>query len=221
MMPHLAEECWAALGHDTLVADAALAGGRAGPAGREHHHPAGPDQRQEAGRRDRAARRRKRRDRGCRAGAGCGTKGARRQAPEKGHRRPAEDRECGGLSIARRSPASPRSALALALAGLLGRLLPAAVRRADRCRRRPRPARAPGARRGRADRGAERHAGGAPRGRGAQRPDFRPDRRRRPVAATTHQLKISLVDAEPAGDRRHHHRAARRAAITASTPPTR
>ena len=53
MMPHLAEECWAALGHKTLVADRALAAGRARAAGREHHHPAGPGQRQEARRRHR------------------------------------------------------------------------------------------------------------------------------------------------------------------------
>ena len=51
MMPHLAEECWAALGHNTLVATRALAGARAGAAGREHHHAAGAGQRQEARRR--------------------------------------------------------------------------------------------------------------------------------------------------------------------------
>ena len=54
MMPHLAEECWAALGHKTLVSHAGLAAGRARSAGRKHHHPAGPDQRQEARRRHRA-----------------------------------------------------------------------------------------------------------------------------------------------------------------------
>ena len=53
MMPHLAEECWAALGHDTLVAQSAWPDGRARPAGREHHHAAGAGQRQEARRRDR------------------------------------------------------------------------------------------------------------------------------------------------------------------------
>ena len=57
MMPHLAEECWAALGHKTLVATAAVARARAGAAGREHHHAAGAGQRQEARRRHRAARR--------------------------------------------------------------------------------------------------------------------------------------------------------------------
>ena len=36
MMPHLAEECWAALGHKTLVAAEALAAARAGLAGRKH-----------------------------------------------------------------------------------------------------------------------------------------------------------------------------------------
>ena len=57
-----------------------------------------------------------RRDRGCRAGAGCGTTGARRQAPEKGHRRPAEDRECGGMTTASTVARFARLAPALALA---------------------------------------------------------------------------------------------------------
>ena len=48
MMPHLAEECWATLGHKTLVATEAWPPDRAGFAGRKHHHLAGPGQRQEA-----------------------------------------------------------------------------------------------------------------------------------------------------------------------------
>ena len=35
MVPHIAEEAWAALGKPGLIADAALAGGRSGAAGRE------------------------------------------------------------------------------------------------------------------------------------------------------------------------------------------
>ena len=61
MMPHLAEECWAALGHKTLLATRALAGAGAGAAGREHDHAAGAGQRQEARRRHGAARRHERR----------------------------------------------------------------------------------------------------------------------------------------------------------------
>ena len=38
MMPHLAEECWKALGHKRLVAEPRLAGGRAGAAGGRHDH---------------------------------------------------------------------------------------------------------------------------------------------------------------------------------------
>ena len=45
MMPHLAEECWAALGHKTLVASEGLAEARAGLAGRKHDHTSGPNQR--------------------------------------------------------------------------------------------------------------------------------------------------------------------------------
>ena len=44
MMPHLAEECWAALGHKTLVGDRGLAPGRAGFAGGKQHYLAGSDQ---------------------------------------------------------------------------------------------------------------------------------------------------------------------------------
>ena len=57
MMPHLAEECWAALGHDDLVATRALAGSRPRASGRGHDHPAGPGQRQEARRIDNRRRR--------------------------------------------------------------------------------------------------------------------------------------------------------------------
>ena len=52
MMPHLAEECWQALGHESLVAEARLAGGRAGAAAGRHRAPAGAGQRQEARRAD-------------------------------------------------------------------------------------------------------------------------------------------------------------------------
>ena len=57
MMPHLAEECWAALGHDGLVADRALAGSRPRAAGRGHDYAAGPGERKEAGRIDNRHRR--------------------------------------------------------------------------------------------------------------------------------------------------------------------
>ena len=43
MMPHLAEECWAALGHKTLVADEPWPALEAGASGRGHHYFAGPD----------------------------------------------------------------------------------------------------------------------------------------------------------------------------------
>ena len=52
MMPHLAEECWAALGHKTLIAEAPWPQVEARAAGRGHHHAAGAGQRQEARRRD-------------------------------------------------------------------------------------------------------------------------------------------------------------------------
>ena len=58
MMPHLAEECWAALGHKTLIARGGLAEGRGRAAGRGHHHAAGAGQRQEARGRDGRPRRR-------------------------------------------------------------------------------------------------------------------------------------------------------------------
>ena len=120
MMPHLAEECWAALGHETLVADEPWPAVEAGllvedtitlPVQVNGKKRADVTVARDAD---------KRRDRGCRSGAGCGTKGARRQAPEKGHRRPAKDRECGGL---RSRIADGRCAalvlVALAIAGLV------------------------------------------------------------------------------------------------------
>ena len=102
---------------------------------------------------------------------------ARRQAPEEGDRRPAEDRQCGGLTaramVARiagpvialtvgrpaRPAASSRSTARRTLAGGTG-----LRQRLSSVRVEP-------------DRRAERHAGGAHRGRVAQRADLRPDRR--------------------------------------------
>ena len=52
MMPHLAEECWAALGHGDLVATRAVARGRPQPARRGHRHAAGPGEWQQAWRID-------------------------------------------------------------------------------------------------------------------------------------------------------------------------
>ena len=69
MMPHLAEECWAALGHATLVAQAPWPADRARSSDRGHADAAGADQRQEARRCDSCARRAKGRDRERRAGA--------------------------------------------------------------------------------------------------------------------------------------------------------
>ena len=220
MMPHLAEECWAALGHKTLVADEPWP--EVEPALLVENTITLPVQINGKKRADVtvAARRHKRRDRGCRAGAGCGTTGAGRQAPEKGHRRPAEDRECGGMSTDRRSPASP----VWRRAGVGRPRSPAASSRFTASRR------------------SCRRPGPAPAlelGRRSSRSGRRAARRRRASrsrcsndlifdltggagrAAPTHQLKIKLHDAEPAGHRRHHHGAAGRAAITASTRPTR
>ena len=52
MMPHLAEECWAALGHKTLVSAEAWPRARGRIAGGKHRHLAGAGQRQEARRSD-------------------------------------------------------------------------------------------------------------------------------------------------------------------------
>ena len=62
MMPHLAEECWAALGHKTLVATEAWPEVEPELLVENTDHSAGPDQRQEARRRHRRPRRRKGRD---------------------------------------------------------------------------------------------------------------------------------------------------------------
>ena len=59
MMPHLAEECWAALGHKTLVATEAWPQVEPDLLVENTHHPAGPDQRQKARRCDRRPRCRK------------------------------------------------------------------------------------------------------------------------------------------------------------------
>ena len=68
MMPHLAEECWAALGHKTLVATEAWPQARGRIAGRKHRYLAGPGQRQKTRRCHRRPGRGKRRHRGCRSG---------------------------------------------------------------------------------------------------------------------------------------------------------
>jgi leucyl-tRNA synthetase len=82
MMPHLAEECWAALGHKTLVAT---------------EDSAGPNKWQKTGRSDRQSQRLEQRDRGCRSRPRCCKKGTGGPEPEKGHCRPAKDRQCRGL----------------------------------------------------------------------------------------------------------------------------
>ena len=97
MMPHLAEECWAMLGHQDAGRGSGLAAGRARSFGRGHPDAAGADQRQEARRRHRAPRRRQRRYRDCRSRARCGKKGAGRQGTEEGDHRAATDRQCGGV----------------------------------------------------------------------------------------------------------------------------
>ena len=58
MMPHLAEECWAALGHDEPVGACSHGRRSTGAAGRGYDHAAGSGERQKAGRRDDCARRR-------------------------------------------------------------------------------------------------------------------------------------------------------------------
>ena len=101
MMPHLAEECWQALGRDGLVAESAMAGGRPVAPGRGRDHPARAGERQEAGRRDGGPGRRPGRDRGGRALARSRAAGYGRQAAAQDHRRAAEDRECRRLMLAR------------------------------------------------------------------------------------------------------------------------
>ena len=98
MMPHLAEECWSSLGHKGLVAEAAWP-----KAERElliEDTIMLPVQINGKKRADIAvsARCDQCRNRGCRFGAGRGTKGAGRQGAEEGHRRAEADRQCRGLS---------------------------------------------------------------------------------------------------------------------------
>ena len=100
MMPHLAEECWAVLGHKTLVAEAPwpqverdllIEDTLTLPVqvnGKKRAEVTVGAQRGEC------------RNRGCRSRARCGKKGARRQGAEEGDRRAATDRQCGGLSTA-------------------------------------------------------------------------------------------------------------------------
>ena len=108
MMPHLAEECWGALGREGLVAQAAWPSGGAFAVGRERHHPAGAGQRQEARRRDGGARCRP----GGHRGRGAVPRGRaprhRRPPGEEDHRRSAKDRECRRL-INMTSPLMGRS----------------------------------------------------------------------------------------------------------------
>ena len=116
------------------------------------------------------------------------------------------------MSPARRSPASPALATALALAGLLGRLLRAALRREDPGRR-PRPAPA-AAVRSRIE--PIRAPSGTPQARIAvelQNDLIYDLTGGAGQTGKTHQLTITLIDAEPAGDRRHHHGAAGRPAV--------
>ena len=100
MMPHLAEECWAVLGHKTLVAEAPwpqverdllIEDTLTLPVqvnGKKRAEVTVGAQRGEC------------RNRGCRSRSRCGKKGARRQGAEEGDRRAATDRQCGGLNTA-------------------------------------------------------------------------------------------------------------------------
>ena len=97
MMPHLAEECWAALGHKTLVASEDWPKVEVPIADRGYHHAPDPDKRQKTGRSDHQSQGDEWRDRGCRSRPRCGKKGAGGPKPEKGHCRPAKDRQCRGL----------------------------------------------------------------------------------------------------------------------------
>ena len=98
MMPHLAEECWATLGHTTLVS--AEAWPQVEPDLLVENTVTLPVQINGKKRADVTVSRDagKETDRGCRSGARCGKTSARRQEPEKGHCRPAEDRQCGRLA---------------------------------------------------------------------------------------------------------------------------
>ena len=208
MMPHLAEECWAALGHKTLVAEAALAGGRGGAPGRGHDHPAGAGQRQEARRRHGRARCRQCGDRGGRACARCGATGAGRQGPEEDHRRAAENRECRRLKLPSNSAAWPRLAASSALAGGW----PAAASSRSTAAGRRSAAGGTAAPELRPGRRSTRPNGTPcpPRRRSPQRADLRSHRRRRgDPARPTSSRSRSLRSRTPA-DRRHHHRPSRR-----------
>jgi leucyl-tRNA synthetase len=83
MMPHLAEQCFAALGHKTLVAEAPW--------------PVVEPERQKARRCDRRARCRHRRHRGGRVGPAASPAGAGRQKTQTGHRRAPKNRQCSGV----------------------------------------------------------------------------------------------------------------------------
>ena len=100
MMPHLAEECWAALGHDTLVAqapwpqverDLLVEDTMTLPVQINGKKRADVTVARNAG---------DRRNRDCRSRARCGKEGAGRQAAEKGDHRAAADRQRGGVSFA-------------------------------------------------------------------------------------------------------------------------
>ena len=97
MMPHLAEECWAALGH-TALGRGGLAGGRSDLWSRIRITLAGAGERQEAGGPVIARDADQADDRGGDAGARTGPARACRQGAEEDHRRSAEDRECRGVS---------------------------------------------------------------------------------------------------------------------------
>ena len=83
MMPHLAEECWAALGHKTPGGDASPGRARARRCWSRTPSPSGPGQRQEARRSDSRPRCDKCRDRGCRSGARCGKRRSTGKPPKK------------------------------------------------------------------------------------------------------------------------------------------
>ena len=139
MMPHLAEECWAALGHKTLVADASP--------GRSSSRPCWSRTRSPCRSRSTARSAPMSQSPATPSNAEIETAvlaldavqaRARRQAAEEGDRGAAEDRECGGITGSGSRRSGSRTAVAaLAIAALAGRLLPAALRRplADRRRR--------------------------------------------------------------------------------------
>ena len=118
MMPHLAEECWAALGHKTLVATEAWPRSSQNclvestitlPVQINGKKRADVTIARDAEKSDIEA---------AVLGPRCGKKGLGGQKPEKGHCRPAKDRQCRGLrrrvlpgfSVLWRWPASPPAA---------------------------------------------------------------------------------------------------------------